>query len=372
MPNGEASRLCVTGLRGIPGVMGGVETHCEELLPRLAANAPDLQIEVLGRRPYVGDQPHRCHRVNVTPLPAPRDSHLEAIVSTAIAVIYAKQRRARALHIHAIGPAILAPLARALGLKVVMTHHGDDYNRAKWGRFAKLVLRTGERWGLACSHRVIAVSPSLAFSLARRYPAYAKKLRYIPNGAPSLRGGRVVTGDVLSRFGIAAGEFILAVGRLVPEKGFDYLIKAFRKSGTKRKLVIAGASDHDSPFAQEIMNEADEQVVLVGQQSRQVLKVLYENAGLFVLPSLHEGLPIAALEAGRLATPTLLSDIRPNRDVGYSEEHYFPAGDTNALAEKLSRPSREFAVDPREIESRFDWDEIAQNTLAVYQELELV
>jgi glycosyltransferase involved in cell wall biosynthesis len=185
-----------------------------------------------------------------------------------------------------------------------------------------------------------------------------------------LRGNGASSSDVLSRFGLSAGEFVLAVGRFVPEKGFDYLIRAFRRRVRKRKLVIAGAADHNSPFAREIMSQAGGDVVLTGQQPRQVLKILYENADLFILPSLHEGLPIAALEAGRCATPLLLSDIQPNRDLGLSEEHYFPAGDTDALAEKLSHPSTEFAVDPRELERRFDWDQITQSTLAVYHELE--
>lgn len=366
------SRLCVTGLRGIPGVMGGVETHCEELLPRVAVNAPEFEIEVLGRRPYLDRMPRRCEGVLVTPLPSPRQSHLEAIVSTTVGVIYARWTGARILHIHAIGPGILAPFARLMGLKVVMTHHGDDYERAKWGPVAKFALRTGERWGLACAHRVIAVSPSLTRRLARDYPSCEGKLRYIPNGAPALSDDAVASGEILSRFGLKARNFILAVGRFVPEKGFDYLIDAFRKSGTRRKLVIAGAADHGSAFASRITREAGENVVLTGQQPRPVLKALYENTDLFVLPSFHEGLPITALEAGRCGAPMLLSDIQPNRDLGFGDANYFPVGDAAALARKFARPSAEFEVDAQGLNDRFDWDRIAQHTLAVYREAESV
>ncbi|KRA84443.1 glycosyltransferase family 4 protein [Altererythrobacter sp. Root672] len=362
------SRLCVTGLRGIPGVMGGVETHCEELLPRVAVSAPEFEIEVLGRRPYLDGAPDQCQGVLITPLPSPRQSHLEAIISTAVGVFYARWKGARVLHIHAIGPAILTPLARLMGLKVVMTHHGDDYERAKWGRFAKLVLRTGERWGLNYAHHVIAVSPSLAERLAHQYPTCAAKVRYIPNGAPALSDDVLGSSEILSRFGVSARNFILAVGRFVPEKGFDYLIDAFRKSGTGRKLVIAGGADHGSAYARKIMQEAGGNVILTGQQPRPVLKALYQNTDLFVLPSFHEGLPITALEAGRCGAPMLLSDIQPNRDLGLGEANYFPVGDIDALADRMGQPSAEFGVNVRDLNNRFDWDQIAQHTLAVYRE----
>ncbi|MBO9518191.1 MAG: glycosyltransferase family 4 protein [Porphyrobacter sp.] len=366
------SRLCVTGLRGIPGVMGGVETHCEELLPRVAVNAPEFEIEVLGRKPYLKDTPDRCDGVMVTPLPSPRQSHLEAIVSTAVGVAYARWTGARIIHIHAIGPAILTPLARLMGLRVVMTHHGDDYERAKWGKFAKFALRTGERWGINCAHRVIAVSPSLADRLAHQYPSCAGKVRYIPNGAPALSDDSLGSAEILSRFGVSARNFILAVGRFVPEKGFDYLIDAFRKSGTKRKLVIAGAADHGSAYARKIMNEGGGNVILTGQQPRPILKTLYQNTDLFVLPSFHEGLPITALEAGRCGAPMLLSDIQPNRDLGLREANYFPVGDTDALAMKMGSPSAGFEVDAQDLNRRFDWDQIARHTLDVYREAERV
>jgi glycosyltransferase involved in cell wall biosynthesis len=348
--------------------MGGVETHCEELLPRVALSAPEFEIEVLGRRPYLNDSPNQCEGVLITPLPSPRQSHLEAIISTAVGVAYARWKGARIIHIHAIGPAILTPLARLVGLKVVMTHHGDDFQRAKWGKFAKFVLRTGERWGLGCAHRVIAVSPSLADRLAHQYPACAEKLRYIPNGAPALSDDEQGSGEILSRFGVSARNFILAVGRFVPEKGFDYLIDAFRKSGTGRKLVIAGGADHGSTYARKIMREAGGNVILTGQQPRPVLKALYQNADLFVLPSFHEGLPITALEAGRCGAPMLLSDIQPNRDLGLGEANYFPVGNTDALAEKFGQPSGDFGVNAQDLHERFDWDRIAQHTLSVYRE----
>ncbi|MEO8175178.1 MAG: glycosyltransferase family 4 protein [Sphingomicrobium sp.] len=362
------TRIFVTGIRGIPGVIGGIEAHCEELLPRIAALAPDLEIEVVGRRRFLDPNIVEFKGVAVTALPSPLGVNTEAVGATLLGVLYARKRRAAIVHIHAIGPALLAPLARALGMRVIITHHGADYGRARWGRIAKLVLRLGERCGMSAADRIIAVAPSLAERLKVDFPSRADAVRYIPNGAPALDDS-LSAADVLTRFGLESKDFVLSVGRLVPEKGFDYLIRAFRDSGTDRKLALVGAPTHQSAYARDLLGQADDQVVFLGPQPRAVLRRLYEQADLFVLPSFHEGLAISALEAANCATPMLLSDIAANRDIDLPPGNYFPVGDERALAELLVRPAEEFTYDVGEVTRRFDWDRIAEQTLAVYREL---
>lgn len=362
----QRTRICVTGLRGIPNIMGGVESHCEEILTRIAAVAPDLAIEVLARRPYTGAGVRDHRGITVTPLPSPKGQSSEALVATLVGVLHAARRRARVVHIHAVGPALVAPLARLLGMRVVMTHHGADYDRAKWGRLARAMLRLGEKWGIASADAVIAVAPSLADQLRRRYPAHAAKIEFIPNGAPAL-AEQGDAASVLVGLGVAPGEYILAVGRLVPEKGFDLLIDAVRAGGDRRKLLIVGGADHETPYARALSDKAGDRVIFAGIQSRAVLRHLYANADLFVLPSYHEGLPISALEAGSLGCPMLLSDIQPNRDLGLPERNYFVSGDPGSLAAKLAEDGQSFAIDVGAFDRRFDWDAIAAATLAVYR-----
>ncbi len=153
--------VAVTGLRGIPGIMGGVETHCEELLPRLSALDLSIEIMVFGRAPYMPAGEQRFGAIRVVPLPAPRKQSLEAIVSTFRGVMEARRRGVRLLHIHAIGPGLLTPIARLLGLKVLVTHHGADYDRAKWGAAARCMLRAGEWASLRMANGVICVAPSM-------------------------------------------------------------------------------------------------------------------------------------------------------------------------------------------------------------------
>lgn len=365
MPRDQRRLICVVGLRGIPGVMGGIETHCEELLPRITALQSGLDVDVVARTPYVSGGATRYRGVRVTPLFSPRGKRLEAIVSTAIGVFYAWRRGADLVHFHAVGPALLIPLARLLGMQVVFTHHGTDYVRSKWGRFAKLTLRLGEALGTVTANAVIAVAPSLAVQLKASYPAQAQKIHYIPNGAPKLEQHPLAS-EALDALGVQRGKYLLSVGRLVPEKRHDLLIDAFTQSRIDYKLLIVGGTDHECEYSTSLRQLSSSEIIFAGAQPRWVLRELYSNAALFVLPSSHEGLPISALEAGALGCPMLLSNIQPNLDLGLPEQCYFRSGDVKDLAERLSNPSPYRGVPTGSFDC-FDWDRIAAETCAVYR-----
>ena len=341
--------------------MGGVETHCEELLPRIAAKAPELEIEVVARRPYIAERTS-VGGVQVTPQFSTRGQGTEAVTSTLIGVLYAKRRGARAVHIHAVGPALLAPLAQLLGMKVIFTHHGADYDRQKWGPVAKRMLRLGEWLGVRFANGVIVVAPSLAEQLKARFPEQAGNIHYVPNGRTVPSSGQA---SILRALGIEPHGYVLTVGRLVPEKGFHLLIDAMERIDSGRKLVIVGGAQHDSEYSRELLSRESSRIIFAGVQNRATLQALYENAELFVLPSFHEGLPISALEAGSAGCPLLLSDIPGNRDLGLPKSHYFKCGDIEDLIRALRAPVDRYGVSPDDF-LRFDWDQIAAQTLAIY------
>lgn len=366
------TRVCVVGLRGIPGVMGGIESHCEQIFPRLKALSRDYDITIIGRRPYVEGEPYEFRGLRVVPLPAMRHKYLEAISNTTLAVFYARfVLKAEILHIHGIGPALLGPLARLLGMKLVVTHHGQDFERQKWNRVAKAALRLGERCAAAAAHRIIVVSKSVTEELRRRHPRLTSRIDYIPNGAtefPEL-STKADEREVLDRFGLEPGRYVLAVGRLVPEKGFHHLIAAFEDAAPDCKLAIAGAADHEDDYSRGLLRHASERIRFCGFQPHDVLRILYRNAALFVLPSTHEGLPIAALEAASLDVPMLLSDIRPNLDIELPPVNYFPARDVAALSGKLRESYKTFRVDRDAIAQRFNWGRVSEATQRVYAAL---
>jgi len=368
----KKTKICVVGLRGVPGVMGGIESHCEQIFPRLKRLSDDFEITIIGRRPYVGGAAYDYEGIRVVPLPAARSKYLEAITNTALAVLYARfYEKAEVVHIHGIGPALLGPIARLLGMKLVVTHHGQDFERAKWNSIAKAVLRLGEQCAVRAAHRVIVVSKSVTEELRRQNSRRHARIEYIPNGATELPADPLI-GDgtaPLEGLGLKPGGYILAVGRLVPEKAFHLLIDAFRVAKPGYKLAIVGRADHDDAYSRQLMAKAGDDVVFCGFQRHGALRALYRHAALFVLPSTHEGLPIAALEAAKLGVPMVLSDIQANLDIGLDPQNYFRSGDTHALAAKLGQDYRSFEIDAQEIGRRFDWGAITEATQKVYAHL---
>lgn len=366
------TRVCVVGLRGIPGVMGGIESHCEQVFPRLKALAQHYDITIVGRKPYLPAGSYEHQGIRVVPLPAVKNKYLEAISNTTVAVLYARfVLRAEILHIHGIGPALLGPLARLLGMKVVVTHHGQDFERQKWNAIAKAVLRLGERCATVAAHRLIVVSKSVTEELHLRNPRLRSRIDYIPNGATDFAEVEAALDErsILARFGLEPQCYILGVGRLVPEKGFHHLIAAFQRANPPHKLAIAGAADHEDDYSRALLHHASDRIRFCGFQAHDVLRVLYRNAALFVLPSSHEGLPIAALEAANLGVPVLLSDIRPNLDIELAPGNYFPTGDVEALKRKLLSKYETFRVDREAIVRRFNWGRVSEATRQVYAAL---
>ncbi len=365
------------GLRGLPGVQGGVETHAEQLCPRL--HALGCAVTVLGRSPYPGTSAGASWQgVQLRPLWAPSHKHLEAVVHTFLAVLHAGLFiRPDVLHIQAIGPGLWTPLARLLGLRVVVTHHGADYERQKWGPLARWVLRQGEALAVRWANELIVISRTIQTDVVARH---GRRSTCIPNGLtpPSAPADPAL----LARFGLRPQRYLLLVSRLVPEKRHLDLIDAYaraRQAGhlTDWHLALVGAADHADPYARQVADAASRTagVVMTGFQTGAPLQALLAHAGVFVLPSSHEGLPIALLEALAWGITPLVSDIAPHREMGLPPESCFPLGDVAALSAALVRLADQVQRTQgpqdrlermRQAARRFDWDDSARQTLQVY------
>ncbi|MFT4070756.1 MAG: glycosyltransferase family 4 protein [Dysgonamonadaceae bacterium] len=362
-------KIVVIGTRGIPNILGGVETRCQELYPRLVRLGCDVTI--IRRSPYFNQKEKitEYEGVKLIDLFAIRSKNMEAILHTFMAVFKAKALKPDILHIHAVGPALLAPLAKLLGMKVVVTHHGPDYDREKWGTIAKLALRMGEKAATQYSDKVIVISNVIRDSLKDKYNYNNAALIF--NGVPDISVSKKETGYIQS-LGLRPGKYILAMGRFVKEKRFDMLIDAYNQiENNGVRLVLAGDADHPTNYSNNLKKQAKEnQVVLTGFISGNPLRELLTHARIFVLPSTHEGLPIALLEAMNFSLNVLASDIPANKAVKtLPEESFFKSGDLNSLKEGLTRKlSQEYGSIQYDL-SDYDWDKIAKQVKDVYEDV---
>jgi glycosyltransferase involved in cell wall biosynthesis len=373
MTDKESSGLKVMalGLRGMPDVPGGVEVHASELYPRLC----DLgaTVTVVGRSPYKPpNSPTSWRGVVVRWLWSPKVQGIEALVHTFFGVLYAGVRRPDVLHIHAVGPWLMVPLAKLLGLKVVVTHHGQDYFREKWNAPARWVLRIGERFGMAFADERIVISRGL---LELAHTKYGRNASLIPNGV----GARLPpTGEELvAKLRLDPQRYIIQVSRLVPEKRQLDLIAAFNAANLPGwKLLLVGGAQGSQVYANRVEEQCagNPAIIRTGFLPPQKVHELLAQAGIFVLPSSHEGLPISLLEAMKLGTPVLASNIAANLEVGLDEASYFQVGDIQTLAARLGElaalgPEARAAIAERLKSScdHYDWDSIAASTFKVLE-----
>ena len=362
-------KVVVVGLRGIPNIMGGIESHCQNLYPRMAKMGYD--VTVIGRTPYLPKSEYEYEGVKVKGVWAFKSKFLETFLHTFVAIVYSGLvLRPNVLHIHAIGPALFTPLARLMGLKVVVTHHGADYDRQKWNGFAKGILKLGERLAVKFANAIVVVGVSLTNKLKEEYPLSSKKIEFIPNGTLVGFADNVTPQNLPQDLALTPENYILAVTRLVPEKGIHDLIEAYEKSGSTLKLVVVGDADHCDDYSQKIKKHAGENILIAGRRSGDELSSLYKYCSLFVLPSYHEGHPIVALEAISAGSKVLLSDILPNEDIGLPEDCYFPVGNIEALANKLaSLSSLNLSIDKEKYLAKYDWDIISKETMQCYSNI---
>lgn len=352
-------RIAMLGLKGLPGTYGGVERHVEELGAQLAARGHEVVAYV---RPFYTPREIEVRGVKTKLLPTIHTKHLDATVHTFLGAFHAGLSAFDIVHFHGIGPGAFAPITRLLGRPVVLTIHSLDYRRDKWSRFAKWALRQGEYVAVRAARRVICVSAGIAAG----HEAHRDKVATIPNGVGLVqpRPPRLIT----EQWGLRGGDYVLYAGRVSPEKGVHHLIAAYRTMAGDRRLVIAGGASHTDDYLQDLRATADPRVLFLGYQEGEALAELYSNAAAFVLPSDHEGMPLALLEAWSHGLPTLASGIEPCREIGGPEGErgfYFQPGDPAALATRLTELLGDAAAGAMGARARsfvresYGWEQIA-------------
>lgn len=351
------STIAVIGTRGFPCIQGGVEAHSYHLYTHMT----DVHVRVYRRLAYLTEQSsQQFPNIEYVDLPSTRVKGFEAVWHTFLSVLHIIAHRPDVVHIHNIGPGMFAPLLRLVGLPVVLTYHSPNYEHAKWSAPARWLLRQCERLSLRFSNRVIFVNRHQM----EKCGALDKSV-FIPNGIDPVTRSQATS--FLDKHGITPGNYLLAVGRLTPEKGLEFLIQAANRLPQVQQVVIAGASDHDQTYREHLQAlDITHKVIFTGFTSGEDLRQLYSHARTFVLPSVNEGFPMVLLEAMAYGLPILCSDIPGTRQVQLPQDAYFSVANVDSLCEaitrQLSSPLAPMCYDL----SQYDWQAIADKVHQQY------
>lgn len=357
-------KLAIIGIRGFPGVQGGVESHCAMLAPFLAS---EFTCRIYRRKPYLTAESHTesIPGISFTDLPSTRIKGFETVWHTLLCCLHLLFHRVNVVNVHNIGPGMFTPLLRIMGIKVVLTYHSPNYEHDKWGKGSKLLLRISEKLALTWANHIIFVSP---IQRAKYPQKILDKSSAIPNGIPPVAHSDHT--DFLESHHITPRKYILAVGRLTPEKGFDTLIKAVNLLAEPYTLVIAGSCDHDPKYMEYLKScDTGHRTIFTGYTTGEPLNQLYSHARLYVLSSRNEGFPMVLLEAMSHSLPVICTDIPAAHIIELPQHHYTPVDKPEPLAKTLetiiAEPDERTEYDL----DRYHWPDIARQTCDVYNTL---
>lgn len=369
-------KIAMIGHKRIPSREGGVEIVVEELATRLVQMGHSVTVyNRMGRNVADKNADKESHKlrnykgIRIVHIPTPNIKALNAFAYSFIATIGALLGNYDVIHYHAEGPSAMLIIPHIFGIRTIATIHGLDWQRAKWGGFATKYLKFGERIAARYADEVIVLSRNV-----QQYflDTYNRQTIYIPNGVNKtefLEPKRIV-----EKFGLEKEKYLLYLGRLVPEKGIIYLLKAFAKTETDMKLVIAGGGSHSDSFVDEVKELAakDDRVIMTGFVQGNTLTELFSNCYMYILPSDVEGMPISLLEAMSFGRRCLASDIPENMEACREFAKYFKKSDVNDLADKI----KDSIENPDSFHSfdeimdycykRFDWNKVTGASVRLY------
>lgn len=364
-------RVAMIGLRGVPAGYSGIERAVEEIGSRLAAQGHQVTVYCMSGRYAEKRQTYKGMRLVY--IPTIRSKNLEMIIYSVLATLRAIASRHDVIHFHALGPSTMATLAWAARRPTVATCHGLDYNREKWGRLARAYLKLGEFASARVARELIVVSETLAAYFGSVWGCVP---RFIPNGAPAAH--LMPLGErERQHYGLEAGRYALFVGRLVECKRVDLLIDAFKATESSGKLVVVGSGPDELVDGLRHRAQDDDRILFTGPLHGDDLQRIFSNAGLFVLPSVLEGLPVALIEALSYDLPVIVSDIPENLEVVTDGPAYralvVKAGDPASLRDGLAFALSDLDAlklsargNARFVAAKYDWDRISDETLECY------
>ena len=362
-------RIAMLGGRGVPAHYSGSETCVEEVGARLAQRGHEVVVYCRRHNSQTDAKTYKGMRRVV--LPSLNTKHFDTPSHTLIALLHNfATRPADVLHFHGVGNSLFLPWLKVMPGKTVVTVDGPDWERPKWGRLARRVLKTSARLAIGLADAIITDS-----LVSQRYcrDHFGKKTEYIPYGAHVIE---VEACDALAAYGLDRRGYILFVGRLVPDKGVHLLIEAFEGLQADLNLVIVGDSPIFPDYVRRLKSTRDPRVKFLGFVFGEPYRQLCAHAYAYAQPSLVEGTSPALLAAMGAGNCVVVNSIPENLetigDAGLAYARNDPVDLRRVLRALIDDPGMVDCYRARaqqRVNDVDNWDTIALNHERLYQAL---
>jgi glycosyltransferase involved in cell wall biosynthesis len=364
-------RIAAFGFRSFPPRAGsaGADKFAMELLPRLAKRGHKVVAYIRLYPGMSGDNLATIDGVEVRSFRTVAKSGFDTLWHSAqVTLDIIANNRADVVHIQNGGNSIFGAILRLFGKRTYLSQDGLDWEREKWPWYAKTFL-----W--LSSYLTARVHNAVIFDNIFAQAAFEEKFKhkydFIPFGADVTYRPDAET--VLERLGLQKGEYYLFVGRFIPDKGLHWLVPAFEKLQTGKKLVLVGGTPNPSSYGEKIKSTSDERIMFPGFLYGPEVHALMRNCFAYVQPSAIEGLSPVILEAAYLGAPVICASI-PQNTYGLREHgtYFKPENEEDLLrvlkesegnpADLKARAQRAAAS----VSARFGWDAVVDQHLDVF------
>ena len=370
-------KVAMIGHKVVPSRRGGIENVLTTLCPMLVEMGLDVtcynRTSDKVENEYVGTVKDNMYKgVRIKNAWTINFRGFAAMIASFTAAIAASFSDYDVIHFHAEGPCAALWIPKLFGKKCVATVHGLDWQREKWGKgFASKYIKFGEKVLVKYADEVIVLSQA-AYDYFKK--TYNRETTIIHNGIsrPQKKEAEII----LEKFGLRKDGYISVVSRLTAEKGIHYLIDAYQKITTDKKLVIAGDTSDTDDYVESLKEKAagNPNIIFTGFISGDTLSEIYSNSYINVLPSDLEGMSLCLLESLAYKNALLCSDIPENTSVAEDRAMYFKKGNIDDLADKLKLlcddsdvvEKLRYGVDEFILE-KYSWQDVAKKTCEIYQ-----
>ncbi len=357
----------------LPGMVSGGDTYARGLVAGLDRVGQGHEFVVFTNQGMARLFKHLTHNFRLVVCAIPANVRAVRIAWEQMA-LPALVRRERLDLLH--GPLNVIPIfARC---PMVVTIHDlnfkeipESFSFVKRSLLRLLVTRSAKRADI-----ILTVSEYIRSQIPPVLGVAREKVVAIHSAAQDLTEAKPSWGDLSAKFGLAPG-YILALTSASHHKNIVSLLRAFAGERWRHRpqLVLAGKPPSSGAALDAVAHElgVSEAVVFTGPVSSGELAALYENAAVFVFPSLYEGFGIPIVEANRAGTPVVCSNVCSLPEVAGRAALYFDPRSVEDIARKL-RTSLESETERRRLKeaghfnaSRFSWERTASNTLNAYE-----
>lgn len=361
-------KIAFIGTQGIPASYGGAETAVQEIGLKLVEYGHS--VSVYGKSDKKMYKYNKHKKIPVHRFKGLKIKSLDYPFRRFISTLHAIAKKYDILHYYGNDGGLYSMIPRLIGKNIVITFDGMEWDRESYPLLVQKVLKGTLYCSFAAASKIVVDSLSIKNYLKSRYGI---ETTFIPYGAKiKTKFDR----SVLRKYGLKEKEYFLFVGRFVKEKGVHLLINAFNQANTNKKLAIIGSDPYHTGYENALRDLASDKILFLGSIYGSEYETLKMGSYCYVSASMLEGSSPSLIQAMGFGLPSIVSDIKQNKEVLGKCGLYFKNKNVQDLKDKIEYLSEKQELADKfgecgikRVKKRYSWDTISKKHEELYMNI---